>query len=195
MHLHRLPARPSRISVLVGRGFLRRKSTAAKTIPGVTKTALNSREFHERVLNHVQMLFRRKSLDGRDFTPLKLGSQHEAGESAFSVHEHGAGPAITRAAGLFRADQAHVLPQKVHDSATRGNVYMSCLSIEGEVYSQREASCFSSLCMAARTRSAVSGERNTLTPQASATALATAGRGPVVAISPTPFKPNGPVGS
>ena len=68
---------------------------------------------HEGGLHGVQSVRPAQALDGGDRVALVHDGEGQAADDAQSVHQHGAGPALTMVAALLRTREAEMLTQRI----------------------------------------------------------------------------------
>jgi hypothetical protein len=81
----------------------------------------------------MQACFRPKALDGRDLPVLELGRQQQAGQSAFAVHQDGAGAALAGPAAFLGTGEPQVLTQEVHDPAVRRRLQPNSVPVQNKL--------------------------------------------------------------
>ena len=87
---------------------------------GGAVAALNRADFHKATLNHAQTLGA-DSLNGHDFTAVRFDGRNQAAFFQHTVDQHGASPALSCVAALFRPDQMKLVPQEIRKPHRRGN--------------------------------------------------------------------------
>src|SRR5262249_44045765 len=130
---------------------------------------------HKRFL---QRVIPTKALDRRDARAIDLCKRHEARIDGKAVDEDSACTAFTFPAPFFSAGEMTVCPQHVQQSRHRMRAHVGAFAVQREAH--------------AMIFSGVAGISRTSTP-ACRIAFTTAGAGPSIGISPTPFAPNGPL--
>src|SRR6185503_6709329 len=145
--------------------------------PRRANPALRAAELDKRML---QRMLAAESFDGRDAGAIDLRERHQAGVDRETVNQHRTGAALSFAAALFRSGQMAGFPEHIEKPRHRMRPHAGPFAIQREAH-------------AAMIFSGVAGMSRTSTP-AWRIALTTAGAGPSIGISPTPFAPNGPRG-
>src|SRR5262249_39492218 len=138
--------------------------------------ALRAAVFHERALQRVAAA---EPFDRRDARALDVRERDQARVHRHAVDENGARTALAFSASFLRPRETAVLPEHA-EKACRG---MRMEAARRPVKREATATSFSGVGGTARRSSP--GWRSALT---------TAGAGPSIGISPTPFAPNGPCG-
>ncbi len=186
-----VPAQP--LPDLFPRGFrfLLEERRCRQDHPRRTETALDGAAPDEGLLQRVEPVPLPQPFDRRHLSPLQLGGEHQAGEAALAVDEDRTGPAFPASAALLRSREPQLLPEEIDDPSVRGRLdrHLAAVDPESEVHALAPEPLQGLSRSASMIRSAVSGARVSPMPQASATALAMAGRGPLIPTSPTPFMP------
>src|SRR2546423_6475950 len=161
--------------------------------------ALEGAGLDECLLHGAQRLRARigERLDGVHLGAVDEGREVEAAGDGLAVHQDGAAAAHALPAAFARAHQIEFALQHLDEVVMRLDLGRDLLAVEGEADRAGHASSSSgALALARRARntaSGVSGSAVRRTPQASSMALAIAGDTQNVAVSPTPFAPNGPI--
>jgi hypothetical protein len=81
------------------------------------ETALYCALFNKGFLQGVQPVLRSQPLHGGDFSALKLGCQHKAGELAFPIDKNGARAALACGTRFLRGCEPQVFPEQIDDSS------------------------------------------------------------------------------
>src|SRR5437762_5812525 len=125
----------------------------------------------------LQRMAAAEPLDRRHARALDVRHRHEARVHRRAVDEDGAGAALAFAAPFLRSRERAVFAQKIQQTPEWMRRDLDSSSVED----QRHAMIFSGVAGISRT-----------SKPACRSALITAGAGPSIGISPTPFAPNGP---
>src|SRR6185436_13445538 len=128
----------------------------------------------------LQRMIAAQSFDGRHARALDLRERHQTRVDRQAVDQHRARAALAFAAAFLGAGQVTVFAQHVEKPRHRVRADISAFAVQREAH-------------AAMIFSGVAGISRTSMP-ACLMALTTAGAGPSIGISPTPFAPNGPRG-
>src|SRR5882672_10528415 len=152
--------------------------------PRRAEAALERGALDERFLHRVQLLPFFHRLHVRTFRERR---KVQAPGHGGAVDQHGAAPAQPLPAAFARAEEAELLAQHLHQRLVRRDLRLDRLAVQPELDSAPH------LRIAWNTASGFIGSSVSRTPIASWIAFATAGDTPKVAVSPTPFAPNGPV--
>ena len=137
--------------------------------------ALRTALLGERVL---QRMLRAEPLDGRDVGAFRMRDRNNARAHRLSIDQHRACAAFPFTASFLRSRQPNILAQHVQQPLERMHVDIDALAINRQMH-------------AAITVSGVAGRVVTSIPRWRI-ALTSAGAGPSIGSSPTPFAPNGP---
>src|SRR5215475_10913915 len=126
------------------------------------------------------------------------GGKIEASRHGEPIDQHGAAPAQALPTAFARAEQLEIALQQLDKIVMLLDHGRNRRAVEGEAngLGSHHASPSGLLSLARNARntdSALSGNSVRRTPTASSMALAIAGDTPKVAVSPTPFAPNGPL--
>ena len=113
-------------------GVLRQKLFGNEEEAGRAVAALGRARVGEGLLQRVQALFRQHPLDRLDATALGFEAEHEAGEHASSVNQHGAGTALAQLAAVFRAREIQVFTQDFEQRLVRREGDLRGLAVQRE---------------------------------------------------------------
>src|SRR5262245_6604061 len=168
---------------------------------GRAEPALKAALGEERLLNRMKDSLVRESFNGDDISSVDERGEVEAAGYGGSVHDQGAAPAQSLPAALPRTEETEVALKYFEDRFVRCDRRRNCAAIQRETnhsvwcgaHQSGSSGRFSILRIARSTRSGVSGRSVTTTPMASYRALAIAGDGLKIPVSPTPFAPYGPL--
>src|SRR4029453_230565 len=149
--------------------------------PGRTDPALGAALHDERLLKGIVD----QTFDRGDSRAFYLSERNEAGIHGSAVHEHRARAALSLSAPLLRPGQRAVFPKNVEEPLHRRRLNVAVFPVEREPHA---AGFPGGACL---TRSGITGISRTSSPRLRI-ALTTAGAGPSMGISPTPFAPKGP---
>jgi hypothetical protein len=84
----------------------------------------------ERLLQRRQLAVRGETLDRRDPGAVRLHRQKHAALHGLAVEVHRARPAVTRVAADVRAGEPEIVPDEVHEEATRLDLHLDLLAVD-----------------------------------------------------------------
>src|SRR5207237_9663326 len=152
--------------------------------PRRADAALRPAAIEEALLHRRQLAASGDAFHCQHRRALDLADGDETGIDQLAVDQHRAGAALALAAAFFRAGEAEIFAQDVEQTFQRRRLETARDPVDGEFHDST----------ARMTRSGLNGRSGISLPVACNTAPTTAGAGPSIGSSPSPFAPYGPCG-